>query len=160
MTWRIGVGMLIALLPAAAGALSPPPLQIPAKELAAEHYTFVTKTSQLPEDIRRELAGQLEQRELRMADAGTPFNSGDAVLDPTLPSHRLIVAAVGTKFVVVHFERGGVPPTRWIVMFERTTSGLTTLLHGVVNEEYRKPKELEAAIRTGTLWKPSTKRAQ
>jgi hypothetical protein len=158
MRLRTAVGMVVAWLPAATGATSPPPLQIPAKELAAEHYTFVTKTSQLPDDIRRELAVQLEQHELRMADAGTPFNSTDVVRDPTLPSYRLIVAAVGTRFVVVHFERGGVELSRWIVMFERTTAGLTTLLHGVVNEEYRKPKELEAAIRTGALWKPSTKR--
>jgi hypothetical protein len=34
---------------------------------------------------------------------------------------------------------------------------VNALWHGVINETYRDPKELEAAIRTGALWKPSTK---
>jgi hypothetical protein len=160
MALRIAIGMLIALVSVAAGATSPPPLQLPAKELGAERYAYVTKIGQLPEDIRKGLARQLEQRELQMADAGMPFSSGDAVIDPNLPTHRLIVAAVGAKYVVVHFERGGVALTRWIVVFERTTAGLNALWHGVINEVYREPKELEAAIRTGTLWKASTKPAQ
>jgi hypothetical protein len=160
MTLQTAIGMLTALVSAASGATSPPPLQLPAKELAAERYEYVTKVGELPEDIRKGLARQLEQRELQMADAGMSFSSGDAVIDPTLPSRRLILAAVGAKYVVVHFERGGVALTRWVVVFERTTAGLNTLWHGVIDETYREPKELEAAIRTGTLWKPSTRAAQ
>jgi hypothetical protein len=117
MTLQTAIGMLTALVSAASGATSPPPLQLPAKELAAERYEYVTKVGELPEDIRKGLARQLEQRELQIADAGMSFSSGDAVIGNAL----------------------------W---------------HGVINETYREPKELEAAIRTGTLWKPSTRAAQ
>ena len=154
------IGMLVALARVASGATGPPALQLSEKELGAERYEYFTKTSQMPQDIRQGLARQLEQRDLQMADASMPFNSGDAIVDPSLPSHRLIVAAVGAKYVVVHFERGGVALTRWAVVFERTNSGLSTLWHGVINEAYREPKELEAAIRTGRLWKASTKPAR
>jgi len=154
MTLRLAVGALMALSAVNAGATAPPPLRLPEKALAAEHYTYVTKTALLPKDIREGLARQLEQRELQMADAGTPFNVGDAILDPSLPAQRLILAAVGDKYAVVHFERGGVAHVRRIVLFERTAAGLNVLLDTVLNEEYRQPKELAAAIATGALWKP------
>ena len=74
MTLRAAIRMLITLVPVAGGATSPLALQLLAKELRAERYTYVTKTGQLPEAIRQGLARQLEQRELQTADAGMSFN--------------------------------------------------------------------------------------
>jgi hypothetical protein len=160
MTLRIAAGILISLVPIAAGADSPPPLRLPEKALAAEHYTYVTKVADLPADIREGLARQLEQNPLHMADAGMPFNVSDAGIDPALPGHRLILAAVGPKYTVLHFERGGIAHTRWIIIFEKTAAGLNALWHGMINQEYGEPKQLEQAIRTGSLWKPPARPAQ
>jgi hypothetical protein len=44
----------------------------------------------------------------RMADPGENWNVTDAVTDPTLPWKRLIWAAVGGDYYVVHYERGGI----------------------------------------------------
>jgi hypothetical protein len=44
----------------------------------------------------------------KLADPGQNWNATDAVTDPTLPWKRLIWAAVGGDYYVVHYERGGI----------------------------------------------------
>jgi hypothetical protein len=44
----------------------------------------------------------------KLADPGQNWNATDAVTDPTLPWKRLIWAAVGGEYYVVHYERGGI----------------------------------------------------
>src|SRR4029453_19033085 len=44
----------------------------------------------------------------KIADPGQNWNVTDAVTDATLPWKRLIWAAVGGDYYVVHYERGGI----------------------------------------------------
>jgi hypothetical protein len=44
----------------------------------------------------------------KIADPGQNWNPTDAITDPTLPWKRLIWAAVGGEYYVVHYERGGI----------------------------------------------------
>ena len=44
----------------------------------------------------------------KIADPGQNWNVTDAVTDPSLPWKRLIWAAVGSDYYVVHYERGGI----------------------------------------------------
>jgi len=44
----------------------------------------------------------------KLAEPGQNWNATDAVTDPSLPWKRLIWAAVGGDFYVVHYERGGI----------------------------------------------------
>jgi len=44
----------------------------------------------------------------RLADPGQKWNATDVITDPTLPGKRLIWAAVGGEYYVVHYERGGI----------------------------------------------------
>jgi hypothetical protein len=152
--------MLMSFAAVVPGLTSPPLLRLPAKALAAEHYTYVAKVGDLPKDVREGIARQLKQDQLLMADAGAPFNSTDVVIDRTLPGHRLILAAVGPTYSVVHFERGGVALMRWVIVFEKSNAGLSVLWHGSINHTYGEPKQLETAIRTGALWKAPTNPAR
>ena len=47
----------------------------------------------------------------KLADSGQKWNATDAISDPTLPGKRLIWAAVGGDYHVVHYERGGIAHT-------------------------------------------------
>ena len=47
----------------------------------------------------------------RLAEPGQKWNATDAIMDPTLPGKRLIWAAVGGEYYVVHYERGGIAHT-------------------------------------------------
>jgi hypothetical protein len=44
----------------------------------------------------------------KVADPGQNWNATDSITDPTLPWKRLIWAAVGGEYYVVHYERGGI----------------------------------------------------
>jgi hypothetical protein len=44
----------------------------------------------------------------KLADPGQNWNATDAVTDPTLPWKRLIWAAVGDDYYILHYERGGI----------------------------------------------------
>ena len=44
----------------------------------------------------------------KLADPGENWNVTDATTDPTLPWKRLVWAAVGGDYYVVHYERGGI----------------------------------------------------
>jgi len=43
----------------------------------------------------------------RLAGPGQNWNATDAITDPTLPWKRLVWAAVGNDYYVVHYERRG-----------------------------------------------------
>jgi hypothetical protein len=47
----------------------------------------------------------------KLAEPGGKWNATDSILDPMLPGKRLIWAAVGGKYYVVHYERGGIAHT-------------------------------------------------
>jgi hypothetical protein len=44
----------------------------------------------------------------KLAEPGQNWNATDAITDPNLPAKRLIWAAVGADYYVVHYERGGI----------------------------------------------------
>jgi hypothetical protein len=128
---------------------------LPAGRLAAERYQLVTAPDKLPATVRLALAREFGQDQLNMAAAGAPFNSTDVIMDASLPGRRLVAAAVGDTFVVVHFEQGGVVHSRHVVVFERTPRDATRIWSGSVNHTYTDPAELERAIRSGALWGPA-----
>jgi hypothetical protein len=43
-----------------------------------------------------------------LAEPGGKWNATDSITDPTLPGKRLIWAATGGEYFVVHYERGGI----------------------------------------------------
>ena len=52
----------------------------------------------------------------KMADPGQRWNATDSIVDPSLPGKRLIWAAVGGEYYVVHYERGGIAHTFHVVI--------------------------------------------
>jgi hypothetical protein len=47
----------------------------------------------------------------KLAEPGGKWNATDSIIDPTLPGKRLIWAAIGRDYYVVHYERGGIAHT-------------------------------------------------
>ena len=52
----------------------------------------------------------------KRAEPGGKWNATDSIIDPTLPGKRLIWAAVGGDYYVVHYERGGIAHTFHILV--------------------------------------------
>ena len=73
----------------------------------ASRFGEVHSTRDLPPGVVALCTGEND----KMADPGQKWNATDAITDPTLPAKRLIWAAVGGDYYVVHYERGGIAHT-------------------------------------------------
>jgi hypothetical protein len=82
----------------------------------SSRYREVHSTSDLPTAIIALCTGDNG----RLAEPGQKWNATDAITDPTLPGKRLIWAAVGGKYYVVHYERGGIAHTFHILVAKFT----------------------------------------
>jgi hypothetical protein len=80
--------------------------------LEASRFHELHSTSDLPPAILALCDGGGDGK---LAEPGQNWNATDAITDPTLPGKRLIWAAVGGEYYIVHYERGGVAHTYHIV---------------------------------------------
>ena len=78
----------------------------------SSRFHEVHSTSDLPPAIVAICAGDKNN----LAEPGGKWNPTDVVLDPTLPSKRLIWAARGGDYYVLHYERGGIAHTFHILV--------------------------------------------
>ena len=78
----------------------------------ASRFHEIHATTDLPPEIVALCAGDKNN----LAEPGGKWNPTDVVIDPTLPSKRLIWAAKGGDYYVVHYERGGIAHTFHILV--------------------------------------------
>jgi hypothetical protein len=71
----------------------------------ASRFHEIRATSNLPPAILALCDGGGDGK---LAEPGQKWNATDVITDPTLPGKRLIWAAVGGEYYVVHYERGGI----------------------------------------------------
>ena len=71
----------------------------------------VNSTHDLPSAIV-----ELCAKDGHIADPGQNWNPTCVIMDPTVPGKRLIWAAVGGEYYVVHYERGGIAHTYHILV--------------------------------------------
>ena len=55
-----------------------------------------------------------------IADPGQSWNATCVIMDPTVPGKRLVWAAIGGEYYVVHYERGGIAHTYHILVAKLT----------------------------------------
>ena len=84
----------------------------------ASRFHEVHSTSDLPSAIVALCAGDGG----KIAEPGQKWTATDAIIDPTLPGKRLIWAAAGGDYYVVHYERGGIAHTYHILVAKLTNN--------------------------------------
>ena len=75
----------------------------------SSRFHEVHSTAELPASIVA-LCGE------KVAEPGQNWNATDVVTDRTLPTKRLIWAAIGGDYYVVHYERGGIAHTYHVLV--------------------------------------------
>jgi len=85
--------------------------------LDASRFHEVHATSDLPSAILALCDGGGDGK---LAEPGQNWNATDVITDPALPGKRLIWAAVGGEYYVVHYERGGVAHSFHILVAKLT----------------------------------------
>ena len=83
----------------------------------SSRFHEIHSTSDLPPPIVALCAGDKNN----LAEPGGKWNPTDVVLDANLPNKRLIWAAKGGDYYVVHYERGGIAHTFHILVAKLAT---------------------------------------
>jgi hypothetical protein len=88
----------------------------------------------------------------KLADPGQNWNATDAVTDPTLPWKRLIWAAVGGDYYVVHYERGGIAHSFHVLVAKLTKAdGKPKIIWQAVGRQLKDYSAFLDALRNGKL---------
>ena len=88
----------------------------------------------------------------KLAEPGQNWNATDAITDPTLPWKRLIWAAVGSEYYVVHYERGGIDHSFHILVAKLTKNDAKpTMVWHAVGHQFKDYAAFLDALRTGKL---------
>lgn len=88
----------------------------------------------------------------KLAEPGQKWNATDAITDPTLPGKRLIWAAVGGEYYVVHYERGGIAHTFHILVAKLTKNDAKPkVVWRAVGGQFKAYAAFLDALRSGKL---------
>ena len=103
---RILIAWLIA---AGLQTPAPAPLSAAAREhLRTDTLAPIAHVADLPQLVRNALTSNFSTPTLGMADPGQEFQSTDVVMNPNLPTRRLISAGCSSDHCLVHYEQGGI----------------------------------------------------
>jgi hypothetical protein len=86
----------------------------------ASRFHEVHSTSDLPSTILALCDGGGDGK---LAEPGQKWNATCVITDPTLPGKRLIWAALGEEYYVVHYERGGIAHSFHILVAKLAEDG-------------------------------------
>jgi hypothetical protein len=86
----------------------------------ASHFHEVHSTGDLPPAVLALCDGGGDGK---LAEPGQKWNATDVIMDPSLPGKRLIWAAVGGEYYIVHYERGGIAHTFHVLVAKFAKDG-------------------------------------
>jgi hypothetical protein len=111
----------------------------------APRFHEVHSTRDLPPAIVTVCGGKI-------AEPGEKWNATDSIIDPTLPGKRLIWAAVGGDYYVVHYERGGIAHTFHILVAKLAKNGAKPkVVWSVVGGPFKDYAAFLDALRSGKV---------
>ena len=91
--------------------------------LRAETFQMVTSTRGLPLGVRDGLQVSFGSQTLDIAEPGGEFRMTDVVVNPNLPTRRLVAAGCSIDHCIVYVERGGIAHTWHVALFHWTPAG-------------------------------------
>jgi hypothetical protein len=88
----------------------------------------------------------------KLAEPGQNWNATDVITDPTLPGKRLIWAAIGEEYYVVHYERGGIAHSFHILVAKLPKNDAKpTVVWRAVGHQLKDDAAFLDALRNGKL---------
>jgi hypothetical protein len=79
-------------------------------------YRIVRKVADLPAGMKK-LYTVKDGSRVAIADPGEPFEATDNIIDPDLPTRRLIFAGVAPDRAFIHYEEGGIAHSYIVALF-------------------------------------------
>lgn len=124
--------------------------------LQDERFGIVTSIRGLPPGVRDGLQTLFGSRELDIAEPGAEFQVTDVVVNPKLPTRRLVAAGCSTDHCLVYYQRGGIDHTWHVALFHWTPAATRFEWGGTAPEGLATIDDVRSAI----LSRGSTGRAR
>ena len=132
---------------AAIPAALPAPVRAHVKD---ERFGIVTSIRGLPLGVRDELQTMFGGS-LDIAEAGTPFQVTDVVVDPKLPRRRLVAAGCSIDHCLVYYERGGIAHSWHAALFHWTPAATKLEFGGVAPSGLKSIDEVRSGVLSGAI---------
>ena len=116
----------------------------------AEQFQMVTSIRGLPLGVRDGLQ-TLFGGGLDIAEPGAEFRMTDVVVNPNLPTRRLVAAGCSTDHCIVYFERRGIGHTWQVALFHWTPSGTRLEWSGTAPGGLATVDDVRKAILSGAI---------
>ena len=88
--------------------------------VADERFGIVTSIRGLPLGVRDALQTLFGSLTLDIAEPGAEFQVTDVIVNPNLPTRRLVAAGCSIEYCLVYYERGGKGHTWLVALFHWT----------------------------------------
>lgn len=151
LPWAIGVALSSCT---AAGSQATDPGALSASlraHLQDERFQIVTSIRGLPLGVRDGLQGSFGSPTLDIAEPGAPFQATDVIVNPNLPTRRLVSAGCSTDHCLVYFERGGIAHTWHVALFHWTPEATRFEWGGTAPGALANIDEVRNAILSGAI---------
>jgi len=159
-TYLLSVVAVILCLAVLAGeqAASPTTLSTALRaHVKDERFGIVTSVRGLPLGVRETLQTLFGSPSLDIAEPGAEFRATDVIVNPKLPSRRLVTAGCSADHCLVYYERGGIAHTWHLTLFHWTPAETRLELGGaapggLANIADVRNAVLSGAIKSQTRW--------
>jgi len=138
-------------------AVPPPSLSAALRaHVKEERFQIVTSIRGLPLGVRDELQTLFGSQTLDIADPGAQFQVTDGIVDPKLPSRRLVAAGCSTEYCLVYYERGGIAHTWHVALFYWTPAATRFEWGGTAPAGLATIDDVRNAVLSGAIKGPAS----
>jgi hypothetical protein len=138
----------------AAGVQTPAPAPLSAsvrEHLRADTLTPIARVADLPALVQSAIKTSFSSPKLEMADPGQEFQSTDVVMNPSLPTRRLISAGCSSDHCLVHYEQGGIAHFYRVLLVSVSKTTAKVEWNGMSGGPTPNIAELQAQIVSGKI---------
>jgi hypothetical protein len=116
-----------------------------------DRFQLVTAVRGLPLGVRDGLQTLFRSSFLDIAEPGAAFRATDVIVEPNLPTRRLVMAACSIDHCLVYYERGGIAHTWQLALFHWTPAATRFEWGGIAPGGLKTIDELRQAVLSGTI---------
>ncbi len=114
-------------------------------------FGIVTSIRGLPLGVRNELQTLFGSQTLDIAEPGAQYQATNAIVNPKLPTRRLVAAGCTIEYCLVYYERGGSAHTWHVALFHWTPEATRFEWGGAAPGGLATFDDVRKAVLSGTI---------
>ena len=121
-----------------------------------ERFAIVTSIRGLPLGVRDGLQTLFESHTLDIAEPGADFQASDSIVNPGLPTRRLVAAGCSYDSCIVYYQLGGTARTWRVALFSWTPAETRFEWGGIAPGGLASIEEVRKAMLSGSIKGPAS----